>query len=199
MGEPIEKWTPRRMAKHVAVVPQVTHVAFPFRALEVVLMGRAPHLSGLALEGSEDIKIARSAMELTGTWELRNRSMQEVSGGEAQRIIVARALAQRPRILLLDEPTVHLDIKHQIAVMELLGRLNRDEGLTVLIVSHDLNMIARYARRVVLLKNGAVHADGSPGEVLTADNISDVYEARVEVFDLHGRPGIFPDTNGGTA
>jgi len=191
-GESIVQWNPRRMGRTVAVVPQATHIAFPFTALEVVLMGRAPHLGGLALEGNEDIAIAQSAMEMTDVWELRGRTMQEISGGEAQRVIVARALAQKPHILLLDEPTVHLDIKHQITVMELLKKLNREERLTVVIVSHDLNLIARYADRVVLLRRGAVHADGKPEEVFSASNIHAVYEASVEIFNVQGRPAIFP-------
>lgn len=199
MGEPIRKWNPRRLAQQVAVVPQSTHVAFPFSALEVVLMGRAPHLGGLAFESDDDMEIAAKAMKQTDTWELRHRSMQQLSGGEAQRVIVARALAQKPQILLLDEPTLHLDIKHQIALMDLLLRLNREEGLTVLTVSHDLNLIARYADRMVLLKNGSIYADGTPGEVLTVENVREVYEARVEIIDVHGRPGIFPavENNGG--
>jgi iron complex transport system ATP-binding protein len=204
MGEPVERWNQRKLARNVAVVPQATHVAFPFTALEVVLMGRAPHLGGLAIESREDIDIAHDAMNQTGTWELRGRTMQELSGGEAQRVIVARALAQKPRILLLDEPTTHLDIKHQIAVMELIIKLNKTEGLTVLIVSHDLNLIARYAERVMLIKDGVVRADGAPGDVLTAEKIRGVYDAEVEVFDLNGRPGIFPagqkaGSNGGAS
>lgn len=196
VGEPIEQWNPRRMARTVAVVPQATHVAFPFTALEIVLMGRAPHLGGLAIEGQQDLEIARTAMEMTVVWEFRRRTMQELSGGEAQRVIVARALAQKPRILLLDEPTVHLDIKHQIAVMQLLRELNRNEEMTVIIVSHDLNLIARYTDRVVLLKQGTVHADGTPAEVFTADNIRAVYEANVEILSVQGRPGIFPGESG---
>jgi iron complex transport system ATP-binding protein len=197
MGEPIENWGPRRLARQMAVVPQSTHVAFPFTTLEVVLMGRAPHLGGLEIEGQSDLEIARSAMEMTETWELRNRTIQEISGGEAQRVIVARALAQKPRILLMDEPTTHLDIKHQIEVMELLKKLNKEDGLTVIIISHDLNLIARYVEFVVLLDKGKIFSAGGPAEVLTARNIRAVYDANVEVFDIQGRPGIIPATKDG--
>jgi len=194
-GDNIESVGPRQIARKIAVVPQGGHVAFPFSALEVVLMGRAPHLGGLSLEGERDIEIARRAMEMTGTWELSRRTMDQLSGGEAQRVIVARALAQEPQALILDEPTVFLDIKYQIELMELLSDLNRSRGLTILAVTHDLNLAARYVKRATLIRDGVARAEGLPEEVLTPDNILDVFGAKVEVFEVSGRLGILPAEN----
>ena len=191
-GEPIRSIGKRKLAKSVAVVPQGSVVAFDFTAFEVVLMGRSPYLGGLSLEGEKDWEIAREAMTMTNTWDLRNRSMNQLSGGEAQRVIVARALAQQPKILLLDEATVFLDIKHQIELMELLRKLNVERGVTVLAVTHDLNLAASYADRVTLMKDGAAKAEGAPKEVLTKEKIFDVFGANVKVLDIDGRPGILP-------
>ncbi len=191
-GEPIEGYKPRKLARAVAVVPQGGQVSFPFSALEVVLMGRYPHLGGLSIEGRNDMNMAREAMEMTGTWGLRRRAMNQLSGGEAQRVIVARALAQQPRILILDEPTVFLDIKYQIELMELLDKLHKEKSLTILAVTHDLNLAARYSRKVSLMCEGVIRAEGRPEEVLTAQNILDVYGARVEVFNVNDHPGVLP-------
>lgn len=198
-GEPIETYRPRKLARAVAVVPQGAQVSFPFSALEVVLMGRYPHLGGLSLEGRRDMEMAREAMEMTGTWELRHRTMNQLSGGEAQRVIVARALAQEPRILIMDEPTVFLDIKYQIELMELLDKLHDQKRLTILAVTHDLSLAARYVKRITLMRDGLTLAEGPPEEVLTPQNIHDAFNAWVEVFKIGGRLGILPETGpGGT-
>jgi iron complex transport system ATP-binding protein len=160
--------------------------------LEITLMGRAPHLGGLELESEKDLEIAKEAMKKTGTWELKNRSMHELSGGEAQRVILSRALAQQPEILLMDEPTTHLDIKRQISIMELISELNRSEKLTVVTISHDLNLIARYVDYVFLMKKGKIVAQGEPATALTKESIREVYEAEVEVFNLNGKPAVIP-------
>lgn len=197
LGEALEKWDGIQLAKKVAVVPQRTTVYFPFTALEITLMGRAPHLGGLELESEKDIEIAREAMEKTATWELRNRSMEELSGGEAQRVILARALAQQPEILLMDEPTTHLDIKRQIAIMELITQLNRSVGLTVVTISHELNLITRYVDYLFLMKKGKIAREGEPRVALTKESIREVYEADVQVFNLNGKPVVIPIENGG--
>ena len=191
-GESLKSLSLRKIARRVAVVPQGMHVSFPFTALEIVLMGRAPHLSGLSLESRDDMTIAQEAMEMTGMWELRHRVMEQLSGGEAQRVIVARALAQQPKVLLLDEPTVFLDIKHQIELMELLTRLHQNRALTILAVTHDLNLAALYAEKVTLLRDGIVRTEGLPHEVITPKNIMDVFAAQVEVFNINGKPGVLP-------
>jgi len=183
-----------QMARLVAVVPQDSPLIFPFTVQEIVLMGRAPHLGRWRFEGKRDFEIAREAMERTGTLELAGRPMSALSGGERQRVLIARALAQEPRILLLDEPTSNLDIRHQAEFFGLVDELNRTRRLTVLTVSHDINLASLYCRRIVLLKNGMVRSEGRPEETVTEENIRDVFGAPVRV-DRHpetGRPRITP-------
>lgn len=184
----------RQRARIVSVVPQESHLAFDFTVREVVLMGRAPHLGLFGLDTECDREVSREAMERTEVDHLAERSFHSLSGGERQRVIVARALAQQPRLLLLDEPTAFLDLKHRLAVYDLLTRLNRERGITVVVVSHDINLAARHCRRLVLLRRGAMAADGSPDEVLTPENIRRVYEVEVDVrLDPEtSRPYVFP-------
>ena len=162
-------------AKHMAVVPQDSSVAFSFTALQVVLMGRAPHLSRLQTEGEKDIAIAKKSMEYTSTWNLADRLITELSGGERQRVIIARALTQEPTILLLDEPTSHLDISNQLEIMDLLKQLCRDKKLLIVGVFHDFNLAARYCDEVILLKKGKIVAAGKTSEILTEENIKEVF------------------------
>lgn len=171
----------REFAQRVAVVPQDTLVAFDFSVLEVTLMGRSPRLGRFAVEGVKDTAVAIEALTQTGTVHLKDRSIMALSGGERQRVMVARALAQEPDIILLDEPTSHLDISFQFEIMDLLKRLNNDNGLTVLAVLHDLNLAAQYCDRLVMIGQGQIRADGSPDEVITADKIRRVYGAEVWV------------------
>ena len=194
MSKNIASMKQREIAKLVAVVPQGTSIAFPFTVREIVLMGRSPHLGLLQMERESDMRIADNAMALTDTLEFADRSIDELSGGERQRVIVARALAQEPKVMLLDEPTSYLDINHQVEIFDLIKRLNSERDLTVVIVSHDLNMAAEYCDRLILLKNGRVYKDGSPREVITEADIREVYEANVVVSDnaVTGAPHIIP-------
>ena len=182
------------IARTIAVVPQGMEVPFSFTAGEIVLMGRAPYLGRFAWEKKKDIDIAREAMALTDVLELEKRPFFELSQGEKQRVLMARALAQEPKIILLDEPTSHLDINHQVELNELIRRLNEDRKLTVLNISHDLNLAAEYSRRIVLLHRGTIFAAGSPAEVLTEENIRRVYETTVlvERNPLSGSPRVVP-------
>lgn len=184
----------KEIAKVMAVVPQGTSIAFPFTVREVVLMGRSPHLGRMQMERESDLRIADNAMALTDSLEIAERSIDELSGGERQRVIIARALSQEPKIMLLDEPTSYLDINHQVEIFDLIKRLNSEQGLTVIIVSHDLNMSAEYCDRLVLLKNGRVFRDGPPREVICETNIREVYDANVVVLDniITGAPHIIP-------
>jgi len=184
----------RERARCVAVVPQETHPVFAFTVEEIVRMGRAPHLGLLGLEGPRDRVIAHQAMERCDVTGLSGRSFRALSGGERQRVMLARALAQEARLLLLDEPTAFLDLKHRLAVYTLLGRLHRENGLTVVVVSHDINLAARYCDRLVLLRDGAIAADGTPAEVLRPDPIRSVYEVEVEIRTdpSSGRPFVIP-------
>jgi iron complex transport system ATP-binding protein len=171
----------KEFSQKFAAVPQDTNVQFDFSALDIVLMGRNPHLGRLELEGEKDIAIARRCMELTNCWQLAERPVTELSGGERQLVIIARALTQEPKVLLLDEPTSHLDINYQIEIMELLKHLTTHEGLIVIAVIHDLNLAAQYCDRLVLLRKGAIIAMGSQYEVLTAENIKTAFGADVIV------------------
>jgi len=169
----------REFSRNFAVVPQDTAVNFDFSALDVVLMGRNPHLGRLELETDKDMSIAKRSMELTNCWHLSERPITELSGGERQLVIIARALTQEPRVLLLDEPTSHLDINYQIEIMELLKRLTTQEGLIVIAVIHDLNLAAQYCDRLALLHKGQIAAAGTQEEVLTAANIKKAFGANV--------------------
>ena len=174
-GRELSSLTAQQIARHIAVVPQAVELPPGFTAFEIVMMGRVPHLAWWQNETVRDREIARAAMEATQTWTLADRLVNHLSGGERQRVVIARALAQEPQILLLDEPTAHLDIKHQIEVMELVRCLNRERGLAVLIVSHDLNLAAQYCSRLVLFKDGRVYTSGSPRQVISPEILREVY------------------------
>ena len=169
------------VAKHMAVVPQDSSIAFSFTALQVVLMGRAPHLSRLQSESEKDMVIAKQAMEYTGTWNFADRLVTELSGGERQRVIIARALTQQPTVLLLDEPTSHLDISNQLEIMDLLKDLCVEKKLLIVGVFHDFNLAARYCDSIILLKDGKIVAAGKASETLTCGNIRDVFGINVIV------------------
>ncbi|MCL6581278.1 MAG: ABC transporter ATP-binding protein [Firmicutes bacterium] len=180
------------VARSVAVVPQDFPLDFPFTVEETVLMGRLPYVHRLRGEQPADLARAREAMVATGTLRLADRTLAELAGGERQRVVLAKALAQEPRLLLLDEPTSHLDLGHQVEILDLVLRLNREAGLTVLAVLHDLNLAAMYCRRLFLLGGGGLLAEGSPEEVLTPDLLRAAFGGRVLVgrHPVHGCPQV---------
>ncbi len=182
------------VARQLAVVPQESIVSFAFTALEVVLMGRTPHIKRLRMEAAQDLLITRKVMELTRVWDLRDRPFNTLSGGEKQRVIIARSLAQEPRVLLLDEPTGHLDINHQIEILNLITHLVKDGRMLVMAVFHDLNIAAQYSERLILIRKGKIFAAGGVDDVLTRENIESVYGIRVTVGKDHisGRLLIHP-------
>lgn len=182
----------KELARDVGVVPQDTVPAFDFTALDIVLMGRSPHLGRFQTEDAKDLSIAEQAMRQTGTLEFANRSFATLSGGERQRVVIARALAQEPRVILLDEPTSHLDINYQYEILNLILHLNKEHGLTVLAVLHDLNLASGYSGKLVMLGEGRIQAMGTPSEVLTAENVKRVYgvEVWVRKHPTSGRPYI---------
>ena len=184
----------RELAKHVAVVPQETHPAFDYSVLEMVLMGRHPHLGAFQLEGPEDLAIARESLSATGTAHLADRAYMTLSGGEKQRVVIASALAQAPDVLLLDEPTASLDLAYQLEVASLLDRLNRDRGVTMVLATHDLNLAASLCDSLVLVRAGRVLAQGPTREVLTGAMIQQLYdvEADVQFHESSGHLTVVP-------
>ncbi len=179
----------KELAKLIAVVPQETAWVFPLTVEEVVLMGRTPHLGKCEFESKEDLKAARLAMEATDVLAFSSRLIQSLSGGERQRVLIARALAQQPKMLLLDEPTSSLDIAHQISVFDLLRSLSEESGLTVLAATHDMNLASIYCDRIALLHNGNFYSQGTPEEALTEKSIREVYGVNI-VVDCHPLTGL---------
>ncbi|HEY8369936.1 MAG TPA: ABC transporter ATP-binding protein [Thermodesulfobacteriota bacterium] len=190
-GRPVAEWSRREAARRVALVPQEVPIGLPFRAGEVVLMGRAPHLSGLGFEGEADIAAAAAAMARAGVRHLADRPVDALSGGERRRVLLARALAQGARLLLLDEPASHLDLGHQHAVVDLVRDLAA-EGVAVVAVWHDLTLAAAASDRLALLSGGRIAAVGSPEAVLTPEIVSAAYgcEVLVDRHPLTGRPRV---------
>ena len=193
-GLDIRRLSRRELARRIAVVPQETHAAFDFTVLEIVLMGRYPHLGAFELEGAADLEIARDALEATGTRTLEARPFSTLSGGEKQRVVIASALAQASDALLLDEPTASLDLGYQFEIATLLGRLNRERGTTMVVSTHDLNLAAALCGEIALLKQGRVLAQGSTQDVLTEANIRALYgvEADVRFHDRAGHLTVVP-------
>lgn len=186
----LKKIKPQDLAKKMAVVPQNSQIEFPFTVQDTVLMGRMPHQKRFQGDSPKDVSIAKWALELTNTWHLKDRLITEISGGERQRVIVAQALTQQPEILLLDEPTAHLDLQHQLELLELLQKLNKTSQLTVVAVLHDLNLAAQYSTFIVLLNQGKIYAAGTPAEVLTPPIIREVYGIEVMITPSPHREGF---------
>ena len=187
-GRSLRTFGRRDLARRIAVVPQETHPAFDYTALEMALMGRHPHLGAFQLEGAADLDIATRALDATGTAHLATRPYMTLSGGEKQRVIIASALAQQPEVLLLDEPTASLDLSYQLEIASLLGGLNRDRGVTMVIATHDLNLAASLCDRLVLLRSGEVLAEGPTRDVLTRGAIAQLYGVDADV-SFHERSG----------
>ncbi len=193
-GREVRDIGPRELARSVAVVPQETETGLPFTATEVVLMGRHAHMKGLAFESERDVEIAKTALERTGASHLASRNIQRLSSGERQRVIFARALAQEPGAILLDEPTSFLDIRYQVEIYDLVRQLASEQGISALTALHDLNLAAEYCDRIYLLKEGRVFAEGATDDVLTYVNLTTVFESDVYVDtnDLTGKLLVIP-------
>ena len=188
----IKTLSARELAKKLAVISSEQYFEFPFPVEEIVSMGRFPHLGRFEKLGSGDRKIVNEALELTEVFHLRNRPISHLSSGERQRVLIARAIAQKPSVLMLDEPNAHLDINHQISIFRLLKRLRTHQPMSVVVVLHDLTATAAFCRTVALLSEGRLIKTGTPKEVITTETIRKVYKADVEVHTspLSGFPQI---------
>jgi iron complex transport system ATP-binding protein len=180
-GQDLRRYSPRGLARLLAYVPQIPTAAFAFTVREIVLMGRLAHGGALGLAGAQDLAVAQLAMRMTETLAFADRTLDELSGGEAQCVMIARALAQQPSVMLLDEPTSHLDLKNQLMIHRMMQRLAHEWGMAVVCVSHDINMAARFADELVLMREGHVLAAGAPGDVLTEDLVSQAYAVQVQL------------------
>jgi iron complex transport system ATP-binding protein len=181
LDKPINQYHNKDLARHIAFVPQMASADFPFTVRQIVLMGRSPYLGMLGLEREKDQEIARQAIEFTGLEKLADRTLDRLSGGEQQRVFIARAICQDPDIILLDEPTAALDLAYQARIMDMMDKLKREKGITVVMVSHDINLAAMYADHLLLLRDGEVMCQGTPDKVITYQNLEKAYGCTVLV------------------
>ena len=175
LNRPVDRYSRKALAQAIAFVPQMIPTDFPFSVTEIVLMGRSPYLGMLGLEQEKDLEIAKQALIFTGVDHLAHRKLDQLSGGEQQRVFVAKAICQEPEIILLDEPTASLDLAHQVRLMDLMEKLKNERGITVVMVSHDVNLAAMYGNRLLLLDKGEIVRLGDPKEVLTFQTLEQVY------------------------
>jgi iron complex transport system ATP-binding protein len=184
----------KELAMQLASVPQNTQLSYDFSAYDVVMMGRSPYIKRFSSETKEDSLIVKKAMDLTDTWQLRDANIQEISGGERQRVIIARAIAQQTNVMLLDEPISNLDMNHQIQVLDTVKRLCNDHQLTVVTVLHDLNIASQYADEIIFVKDGQVLEAGYPERVLRKELIDEVYGSNFHIMDnpITRKPLIIP-------
>lgn len=181
LGRDLDSYKRKELARHLAYVPQAVPTEFPFRVIELVLMGRSPYLGMLGIEGRNDLDAANQALAFTDAGHLAQHKFSHLSGGERQRVFIARAICQQPRVILLDEPTASLDLAHQVRIMDLMNRLKEEKGITIIMVSHDLNLAAMYGDRLMLLKDGAIMRLGTPFAVLQAPVLEQAYGCSLAV------------------
>ncbi|MBQ8178820.1 MAG: ABC transporter ATP-binding protein [Candidatus Methanomethylophilaceae archaeon] len=187
-GQDVASTTLKELAKKVGYVPYASSDAFPLSVVDTVLMGRHPHSNWKSLD--HDLDVVYETLRLINIEHLAMRSFDELSAGQHQKVMLARGLVQEPKVLLLDEPTSNLDIKHQMEVTRIMRDLSQEKGILVIMISHDLNIAAKYSDHMIMLYDGGVYAAGTPEEVLTAENIKTVYGVESDVIMSHGRPHI---------
>ncbi len=197
ISEDLSKMSNKQTSKRIATVPQNTIIDFDFSVMDIVLMGRAPYIKRFQSESSYDMEIAKNAMKKTNTWQLKDKKIDQISGGERQRVIIARAITQNTEILILDEPISNIDIHHQIQLLDVLKTLNREKNITIITILHDLNLAAQYSDEIILLSKGEIMAKGNPQEVLTKEIINEVYNIKVDMVinPSTGKPYIIPVFN----
>jgi len=193
LGREIQQYKKKDLAQKIAFVPQEVPTDFPFSVMEVVLMGRSPYQGTLGLEKAGDVEKAEQAIDFTGIAHLADRKLNALSGGERQRVFIARAICQEPEIMLLDEPTASLDLAHQIRIMDLMEKLQQEKKITVIMVSHDLNLAAMYGTKLLLLNKGKVAELGLPEDVLTFKTLEEAYGCTLLVDE--NPLGRFPRVN----
>ena len=186
-GRPLAHYSHKALARLMGYVPQFPESAFAFMVRELVLMGRFAYTGALGLARPQDVSVARAAMEMTDTLQFSDRTLGELSGGEAQCVMIARALAQQPQVMLLDEPTSHLDIRNQLKIYRMMQRLAHDWQMAVVCVSHDVNLAARFADELVLMRDGRIVASGAPVDVISKQTLREVYDVKIELIDATGR------------
>jgi len=193
-GDDITSISVKELSKRLAVVPQEIHMDFDFSVLDMVLMGRSPYLKRFESESSCDLQLAQKAMTITDTWKLKDKSVRNISGGELQRAVVSRAMVQDTEILLLDEPVSHLDIHHQISILNTVLGFSRSKEITVVAVMHDINLAAEFSDSLILLNHGEIKAMGSPEEVITEEMIRELYNMECMIIKnpSSGKPHVIP-------
>lgn len=180
-GEDVKSLSKKEIARKMAFVTQTTNITFPFTVYETVMMGRYPRIGFTDGETDNDISIVYDAMKDTGTLQFADRCINELSGGERRRVLIARALTQEPEVLLLDEPTLHLDINHQFDLMELINKLAKEKKLLILIVTHDIVLASRYCDKMILVENGRIHQMGKTADVASPGNFREIFEIDSEI------------------
>jgi len=174
-GKFLSSYSRKEIAKNISFVPQSSGNAYPFSVFEIVMMGRSPYLNLWGREAPKDIEIVKEALNLVGIYHLRDKGINEISGGEAQRAYIARAFAQQTEIILLDEPNSHLDIEHQLSIFRLLKKFNEEKGITIVTISHDLNLTGGFCKQGIILKNGELVHHGKVEDILTNENIKSIF------------------------
>ena len=196
-GKELPRFSRNELARIIGVLPQNPYLPETFTVSEIVILGRNPYLGLLSGESARDMAIVWQAMEKTGITHLAGRKIGELSGGEKQRVTIARVLAQEPQVILLDEPTANLDICHQMDIMDLITRLCREKSMAGLIAIHDLNIASQYCTRIMMLKNGGIYAQGTPEQVVTAENVREVFGTSSTIFPHpeNNLPMVLPNGN----
>ena len=189
-GKDVTEIAPKQLAKQIAVVPQKNDSDLDFSAYKMVMMGRTPYQKRWENDRAEDKEIVIHAMEQTHTLHLKDRPVKKLSGGEWQRVLIARSLAQEPELLLLDEPVSHLDIKHQFEIMDLLQKINQENQTTILVVLHDLNLTLSYAEKTLVLQHGKLFAYGNTRDVLNEETIQTLFETKPQIINNNQTPQI---------